>query len=109
MKSLIMQIKCCNPGGRQFLITLVLAALIGSLGVSPKIAAADDGHDQRGGRYNGNAQHDGRGYHGDRGYRREYRRPDRFEQRAYYAPPPVYYAPPQSPGINLFFPLDFRR
>jgi hypothetical protein len=24
-------------------------------------------------------------------------------------PPPVYYEPQQSPGINLFFPLDLRR
>jgi hypothetical protein len=23
-------------------------------------------------------------------------------------PPPVYYAPRQSPGITLFFPLDLR-
>jgi hypothetical protein len=26
-----------------------------------------------------------------------------------FVPPPVYYAPQQSPGINLFLPLNLRR
>jgi hypothetical protein len=26
-----------------------------------------------------------------------------------FVPPPVYYAPQQSPGINLFLPLNLHR
>jgi hypothetical protein len=40
-------------------------------------------------------------------YRPVYQHPYRYSEPV-YAPPPVYYAPQQSPGISLFFPLDIR-
>jgi hypothetical protein len=36
-----------------------------------------------------------------------YQHPYHYSQPV-YAPPPVYYAPQQSPGISFFFPLDYR-
>lgn len=43
--------------------------------------------------------------HGD--MHRDYRAPYSYAQPV-YVPPPVYYEPPRSPGISLFFPLDLR-
>ena len=84
-------------------MALAFASLIGGFSISPALAR-DDGHDQ--GWHNGD-----HGHRGDRqGYERrtEYRRGYRYEQPV-YVPPPVYYEPRQSPGINFFFPLDLRR
>ena len=85
---------------KRVLATLVLGAMIGSLGGA---AAMADEHDR--GRGNN------RGYY-DRGWERPryYTPPTRGYYQApphyVYAPPPVMYAPPPPPpGISLFFPL----
>ncbi|MDB5991878.1 MAG: hypothetical protein JWQ10_3281 [Herbaspirillum sp.] len=107
MKSSIPQTNYFRPSARKLAmaLALVFASLIGGFSISPALAR-DDGHD-RGGRY---GDHGDRGNHGDRGDRGrpEYRRGYRYE-RPVYVPPPVYYEPRQSPGINLFIPLDLRR
>jgi hypothetical protein len=77
-------------------MALTLASVMCSISVTPALARDDDRRDQR-------AHERDRHEH-----RTEYRRPYNYSQPA-YAPPPVYYAPQQSPGISLFFPLDFRR
>ncbi len=43
----------------------------------------------------------------DARYKPGYAHPYYYSQPV-YVPPPVYYEPYQSPGINLFFPLDLR-
>jgi hypothetical protein len=90
-------------------MVLALASLISGLSIAPAVAARDNGYD-RGDRRHGdhNQQRAWRGDRGDYGYRPEYRRPYNYEQPV-YVPPPVYYEPRQSPGINFFFPLDLRR
>ena len=81
---------------------LVLAAMIGSIDVTPAL-----GKDKRGKHY----EQRGRGY--DRGHyvyergRRVYR-PYGYRERV-YVPPPVIYAPPEPPGISIFFPPIFIR
>ncbi|MGD0960741.1 MAG: hypothetical protein ABSB19_13125 [Methylomonas sp.] len=53
-------------------------------------------------------RHDGHGgWHGGRdGYRHGY---GYGYAQPVYIPPPVYAVPPQSPGISLILPLNFRR
>lgn len=109
MKSSIRQTGNFRPSGRKAAMVLALASLIGGLSISSTVAAGDNGYD-RGDRRHGDHNQQ-RGWHGDRGdhgYRPEYRHPYNYEQPV-YVPPPVYYEPRQSPGISLFFPLDFRR
>lgn len=89
----------------KIMMGLVLAAMIGSIDVVT--ALGKDDHKRMGkhdnGRYEGN-----RGRGNDRGHyvyergRRVYR-PYGYRERV-YAPPPVLYAPPQPPGISIFFP-----
>ena len=85
---------------------LVLAAMIGSIDVAP---ALGDDHKPKGKHDKGRYEHRGRG--NDRGHyvyergRRVYR-PYVYRERI-YVPPPVIYAPPEPPGISIFFPPFF--
>jgi hypothetical protein len=74
---------------------LVLAALIGSIGVAPALGKND--HKWKG-------KHDNRRYVQGRDYRNHgyYG----YRERV-YVPPPVIYAPPPPPGIGIFFPPIF--
>ena len=82
------------------MLGLVLAVMTGSINAAPSYA--EDGHG-RGDRY----ERGGRGHDKDRYYyrngRRHYRQPV-YRERVYVAPPPVVYAPPEPPGISIFFP-----
>jgi len=72
-------------------------------------ALSRDGDERRGDR-------DERREHADKGWHKGEWRRERgpvyeepyYYSRPVYAPPPVYYPPQQSPGINLFLPLDIR-
>jgi hypothetical protein len=80
----------------KIMMGLVLAAMIGSLGVAP--ALGKDNDKRRGKQDNRRyEQRDGRPY----GYHYGYR------ERVYYPSPPVVYAPPRPPGISIFFPPFF--
>jgi len=104
----------------------MLALAFASLICAMASALADD-HNHQGnwnngrgnGGYNGNGHnggyngdwHNGRGnggynngWHGKHGERYGYG-PPYYGQSNIYAPPPVYRAPAQSPGINLVFPI----
>jgi len=110
MKSSIRQDSFFRSGGRRALMTVALASLIGALSISPAFADHDYydyGRDrgQRHGHHHNDWRGDRDGYYG---YQPEYRRPYVYSQPV-YVPPPAYYAPQQSPGISLFFPLDLRR
>jgi hypothetical protein len=70
---------------------LVLAAVIGSIGVAPAFGRDDRRHDNR--RY----QHNERGYDRDRHYYHPYG----YRERVYS---PIY-APAPAPGFNIFFPF----
>jgi hypothetical protein len=64
-------------------------------------------------RENNQGQNWNRGDHDDHHDRDDYRYKPGYAHPYYYSqpvyvPPPVYYEPYQSPGINLFFPLDLR-
>jgi len=96
--------------GRQ-LATLLLAATLGLLFAGPALADRNDHQKRDRQRIEQSRKHDQREWReqhrddrGQYGNYRTYRQP-----QPVYLPPPVYYAPPQSPGISLFFPLDLRR
>jgi hypothetical protein len=79
--------------GRKFLIVLAVTSLLGSLSIAP--AFADHGRvDRRGG--HDRVDHGRRGW-GGWGY-----------AQPVYAPPVVYAAPVQSPGISLILPIHIR-
>jgi len=86
------------------MLGLVLAAMIGSINVAP--AHSDDRkHIER--HDNGRSEHRGRGYDRGRHYNKHgkrYYRQTVYRERVYVAPPPVVYAPPEPPGISIFFP-----
>jgi hypothetical protein len=73
----------------RIMMGLVLAAMIGSIDVAPALGKDNDGrHDS--GRY------EKRGHGNDRGHYV-------YRERV-YLPPAVIYAPPEPPGIRIFFP-----
>jgi hypothetical protein len=87
---------------------LVLAALIGSVEVTPALAKDHDNHnDNRGGQRHDNRRNEHRGHGGghDRG---RYEGSRVYRSYGYaepvYVAPPVYYAPPPAPGISIFLP-----
>ena len=86
----------------------VFAAVISGLLISTVFADGNHGHGQAG----HNGRHGNYGNHGRNHYRhndhRDYRDGYGYAQPV-YAPAPVYYEPPPSPGISLFFPIDIRR
>jgi hypothetical protein len=114
MKSSILRSSWFETTGRKVALALVLVTTLGSLSLSPALAARDDGdrRDNRDGRNGRQDNRDHRQWQSDhRGnfvYQQRYRHPYNYAQPV-YVPPPVYYEPQQSPGINLFFPLDLRR
>ncbi len=81
------------------LLSLVVAALIGSVGV----ASADGNNKNRHKDKHDYGHYDNRdyGHHGNRNYRSHERR------ERVYLPPPMIYAPPPPPGIRIFFPPIF--
>ncbi len=87
--------------GSKAVLTLACAALLSGMAMTP--ACADDNHGH-GARQEHRDKHDRHGYHPGYGYQPPY-----TYAQPVYVPPPVYYEPQQSPGISLFFPLDFRR
>jgi hypothetical protein len=88
-------------------MALVLATTLGGLSLTPALAARNDG-DGRDSRHDNRDRRQWQSDHrGKFVYQRQYRQPYNYAQPV-YVPPPVYYEPQQSPGITLFFPLDFR-
>ena len=85
--------------GDKILMGLVLASIIGSINVVP--ARADDDHG-RGGR-NDNGRYEKKGHEHDRGRHERDRRGYDYRERV-YVQPPVIYAPPPPPGIDIFLP-----
>ena len=100
----------------RIMLGLVLAAVTGSIYATPSFADNDRGH---GGKHDkGRYEHRDHGY--DRDYRdyrvyRDHRGSHRRVYRTYgyrervYVAPPVIYAPPPPPGINIMFPPLFFR
>jgi hypothetical protein len=107
MKTSTKQARDFRPTVRKIVSALALVSVMGSMSITP--ALSKDGDDRRG--------HADKGWHkgevrGDRdewrpAYRPVYQAPY-YYSRPVYVPSPVYYPPPQSPGINLFFPLELR-
>jgi hypothetical protein len=90
MKTSTKQNRNVRPTISKIVMALTLASVMGGISVPPALAKGNDRRNER------SHERD----------RREYQHP--YSQPV-YVPPPVYYAPQQSPGISLFFPLDFRR
>jgi hypothetical protein len=103
MKTSTQQAKNFRPTIHKIVMALALVSLMGSMSMTPALSR-DEG-DRRGHADKGWHKGEQQGDRGRREYRPEYQHPYRYAQPV-YAPPPVYYAPPPSPGISLFFPLD---
>jgi hypothetical protein len=86
-----------RPMVGKIMMGLVLAAMIGGIDVAP--ALGKDDHKRMEKRDYGRYEQRGRGYDRNR-YARG---------RRVYVPPRVIYAPPQPPGISIFFPPIFIR
>ena len=99
MKTSTNQARNFRPAISKIVIALAVASVMGGMAITPALGANRQGHQDKGW-HKGQSQ-------GDRG-RREYR-PVYQHPQPVYAPPPVYYTPQPSPGISLFFPLDFLR
>ena len=87
---------------------LMLAALIGSVEVTPALAKDHDDHnDNRGGQRHDDRRSEHRG-RGEGHYRGRYEERRVYRSYGYaepvYVAPPVYYAPPPAPGISIFLP-----
>jgi hypothetical protein len=102
MKTVIQRRLYFQPIINRIMIGLILGSAISVSTSSPAFADRDNGH----GRFNqgGERHQEWRGGYGNnygygRGYRPIYRQP-------VYVPPPVYFPPSQSPGINLFLPFN---
>ena len=114
MKTLIQRAGHCRSINK-ILIGLVFASAISALSITSAFADRDGGY--RGGN-RGHQEWRDQGRHqkwrGDhdrykyRGNPQAYPQPYGYA-RPIYVPPPVYYPPQQSPGISLFFPLNFNR
>ena len=99
------------------LFAALLAAGLASLATTPAVADNDhhrgrghDRHEQHGdgdGDWDGDHHREWRARDYGYQYQPAYPQPYLYSQPV-YVPPPVYYAPRQSPGISLFFPLDLR-
>ena len=111
MKFSIRQAKYVKSTSLKVLMVLGIVSLINGLSISPAFADRNEDrgrgeqHSDRGDRGDQRAQRDHRE---GRGHRYEHGRGYGYEEPV-YVPPPVYYEPRPSPGINLFFPLDLRR
>ena len=76
----------------KIMLGLFLVTMIGSIDVAPALGKDND---KRMGKHdNGRYEHRGWGYDRDRYVR----------GRSVYVSPPVIYAPPPPPGIDIFFP-----
>jgi len=85
----------------RIMMGLVLAAMIGGIDVAPAIGKDNRGN--HGNRYENRGRGHDRGHYVYERGRRVYR-PYGYRQRVYVPPPPVIYAPPEPPGIRIFFP-----
>ena len=93
---------------------MLVAAMIGGM-TAPAFADRDEDHHDHD-RGHQNDRHDVRYQRDDHYDRHDERRGDRrwdesghayYYQQPVYVPPTVYVAPQQSPGVNLFVPLNF--
>jgi hypothetical protein len=118
-----------RPAIGRFVTALAIASVMGGMAISPALGQYNQYNDSRARpaqdrnqnadrNQNGNRyQNDNRNRNARRdqsAYRPAYQHPYRYSQPV-YAPPTSYYYPQQrpgislqSPGINLFFPLDIR-
>ena len=106
MKTSINQARNFRPATGRIVTALAVASVMGAISMTPALARDND--NRQGHRDKGWHKGQSQGERNRREYRPVYQQPYYYSQPV-YAPPPVYYTPQQSPGISLFFPLDFRR
>lgn len=107
------QVRNLRAAVGQIVMALALVSVIFGMGTPPALARDDRREmqqERRGdgerGRLEERGRHEERVRHEER-MRPEYRTYDYYPAPV-YAPPPVVYAPEPSPGISIFFPLEFR-
>ena len=81
----------------KILMAIIFASVIGGLSAGPALSDNDLGQRAK-------ATRQARQSPLARAIAREVYRPYRYAPEPIYAPPPVFYAPEPSPGINIFFP-----
>ena len=97
----------------QIVMALAFVSVIIGMATAPALGRDDRREIQQERR--GDGERDRHGERDRRDERGRYEERSRPEYRSYeyysppvYAPPPVVYAPVPSPGISIFFPLEFR-
>lgn len=112
MKISTKQARNFRPSIGKLATAFALASAMGGMSIAP--AFGYDRDDYRGDHRDHREWRDHRGHDWDhdRGYHRGWRErggPAYYESpRPVYAPVPVYVAPPRSPGVSIFLPLDIR-
>ena len=100
------QARNSRPTISKIVMAFAVASVMGGMAVTPALGDNRKGHQDQG-------LHKGQ-FKGDRVrpvyqpvYRPVYQPSYYYYSQPVYAPPPVYYEPQASPGISLFFPLNF--
>ena len=78
---------------------LVLAVMIGGLGVAPAIGG-DEHNNKHGNKHK-------KGHYEQSGHNHYVQGRQVYVRERVYIPPPIVYAPPPQPGISIFFPPIF--
>jgi Ni/Co efflux regulator RcnB len=107
MKTSTNQARKLRPTISKIVMALAVASVMGGTSITPAIADNDHRANNHRQVHRDNGRHNDE-RRGDRDDRRGYQQPYYYSQPV-YAPPPVYYDPRPSAGINLVFPLNFRR
>jgi hypothetical protein len=114
MKTSTKQARNFGPTISKIVMALGVASVMGGMAITPALADNDHRGNNHRQVHRDNGRHNGE-WRGDRNDRRGYQQSYYYSQPSYYysqpvyAPPPVYYDPQPSAGINLVFPLNFRR
>jgi hypothetical protein len=107
MKTSTNQARNFRPTISKIVMALAVVSVMGGMAMTPALGQYKEPQ-SRGRAAQDRNQNDNR----NRNDRHDQRAPRPAYQHPYshpvYAPPPVYYAPQQSPGISFFFPLDIR-
>ena len=108
MKISTKQAKNLRPPMGKLVVACALVSAMGGMSIAPAFGFdRDDRHDRR--EWRDRRGHD---WDHDRGYHRgppHMGAPVYYESpQPIYVPAPIYVAPPRSPGVSIFLPLDIR-
>jgi hypothetical protein len=105
MKTSTNQAPNFRPTISKIVMALTVASVMGGMAMTPALGQNKESRARAAQDRNQNDNRNRNDRRDQPAYRPAYQHP---YSHPVYAPPPVYDAPQQSPGISLFFPLDIR-